>query len=107
MKADSCVTVWSLKENPDAPPRKVFRKVYVDFSDKISKNGIKQRGFFNASTMTVRIPTEAEIGVFSGDYLCIGECLDQFPSFENALKITEVKDNRRGSQKHWRISCGG
>ena len=107
MKADSVVTVWLLADNPDSPTRKVIKGVHVDFLNRIPKNGIKQRGFFNADTARVRIPTEAEIGVVPGDYLCIGQCDDAFPDFEKALKITEVKDNRQGGQKHWRISCGG
>lgn len=106
MRADSVVTIWHFDDS-DAPTSRVFKNVHLDATKKIEKNGIKQKGFFDADDAVVRIPTEEEISVLPGDYLFIGECFDTFPEREDALKITEVKDNRRGGQKHWRIVCGG
>lgn len=100
------VTIWHFA-GYDTPNRKIFKNVCVDSVKKIEKNGIKQKGFFDGSTATVRIFETEEIGVIPGDYLYIGKKLDAMPDDEDCLKITEVKDNRRGAEKHWRIVCGG
>lgn len=106
MKANKIVTIWHFGDS-DIPDRKVFRNVTLDSSQKIEKNGIKQKGFFNGASATVRIFNAEEIGVLPGDYLYLGKCFDEAIPIENALKIIEVKDNRQGAQKHWRIVCGG
>ena len=48
-----------------------------------------------------------EIEVLPGDYLFMGESFGDYPDSEDCIKIIEVKDNRRGTSKHWRIVCGG
>lgn len=107
MIAESLVTVWHFDEDGQVPNRRVFKGVHLDGSEKISKNGIKQRGFFDAKSYVVRIPTTENMGIIPEDYLAIGEISDEFPDAEKTLKIMEVKDNRRGGQPHWRIVCGG
>lgn len=104
--ADKVVTIWHFDDS-DIPTRIVFKKAHIDSVDRISKNGIKQKGFFDGACATVRIPMKEEIKVTPGDYLYIGEFASDDVPVEGALKITEVKDNRRGGQKHWRIVCGG
>lgn len=106
MKTDNIVTVWHFGDF-ESPVRKVFKKVSLDTVRKIDKNGIKQKGFFDGNSAVARIFTAEEIGVIPNDYLFIGECFDAYPESEDCLKIIEVKDNRRGGQKHWRIVCGG
>ncbi len=106
MKTNKSVTIWHFDDS-DIPVLRVFKNVHVDSAWKIDKNGIKQKGFFDGKSAIVRIPTSEELSVLPGDYLFIGECFDKLPQGENALKIIEVKDNRRGGQKHWRIVCGG
>lgn len=106
MKADRVVTIWHF-DISDTPVRRVLKNVHIDAVKKIDKNGIKQKGFFDGTSAVVRIPTTEEISVSPGDYLYIGECFDALPDGEGALKITEIKDNRRGGQWHWRIVCGG
>ena len=106
MKTDKVVKIWYFG-NSDTPIREVFKNVCLDATRKIEKNGIKQKGFFDGANATVRIFTREEIDVSPGDYLYVGECYEVLPPIENALKIIEVKDNRRGGQKHWRIVCGG
>ncbi len=103
---DKVVTIWHFGDL-DVPARKVFKNVSMDTTRRIEKNGIKQKGFFDVTDVTVRIFVTKEIGVLPGDYLYIGECLEEMPPIENALKVIEVKDNRRGGQKHWRVVCGG
>ena len=104
--ANKNVTIWHFGDC-DNPVRKVFKNVHLDAVKKLEKNGIKQKGFFDGTCATVRIPVSEEINVLPGDYLYIGECYDELLPMEGALKIIEVKDNRRGCQKHWRIVCGG
>ena len=106
MVADKVVTLWHFGDS-ESPVRKVFRKVHIDFVKRIEKNGIKQRGFFDGTYAKVRIPTVKEINILPGDYLFIGECCEDELPMENILKVTEVKDNRRGGQKHWKVVCGG
>ena len=106
MRTNKNVTIWHFGDLA-TPVRRIFKNVYVDTACKIDKNGIKQKGFFDAKSATVRIPVSDDIGVLPGDYLFIGECSEELPNSEDALKIVEVKDNRRGGQKHWRIVCGG
>ena len=106
MKTDNVVTIWHFGDS-DNPVRSVFKNVFLDSVKKIEKNGIKQKGFFDGTSAVVRIFCSEELGVLPGDYLFIGEITDIFPENEECLKIIEVKDNRRGGQKHWRIVCGG
>ena len=106
LRTNSVVTIWHFDDS-DTPKRRVFKNVHLDFTHRIDKNGIKQKGFFCADSAIVRIPTVEEIDAVPGDYICIGESLDEFPLADGSLKIVEVKDNRRGGQKHCRISCGG
>ena len=103
---DNIVTIWHFDDS-ETPVRKVFKKVSLDTVKRIDKNGIKQKGFFDGSSAVARIFTDEEIGVMPNDYLFIGESFDSYPESEDCLKIIEVKDNRRGCQKHWRIVCGG
>jgi len=100
------VTIWHFGDDA-IPVRKVYKNVLLDSVKRIEKNGIKQKGFFDGTTATVRIFVTENIDVLPGDYLFIGESLDAVPENENCIKIIEVKDNRRGGQKHWRIVCGG
>lgn len=106
MRINNVVTIWHF-DDYDTPFRKVFRDVCLDVTKKIDKNGIKQKGFFDGTAATVRIFEKEEINVSPGDYLYTGECFDAYPESDDCLKITEVKDNRRGNRKHWRIVCGG
>ena len=106
MKSNKTVTIWHF-EDSGTPVRKVFHKVYVEAVNKISKNGIKQKGFFEASSAVVRIPTRENLNVLPGDYISLKEDNSEFPPVDSSFKIVEVKDNRRGGQQHWRILCGG
>lgn len=106
MNSEKVVTIWHFSDS-DAPVIKIFKNASIDTALRIKKNGIKQKGFFDGTSSAVRIFTKDEIGILPGDYLYMGECHNQNLPIENALKILEVKDNRRGGQKHWRIVCGG
>lgn len=107
MKHDYTVTIWHFDENADTPVRKVFSDVCISHTQKISKNGIKQKGFYVGDSFDMRIFSVEEIGVTPGDYIMDGECLSVYPDREKGQKIIEVRDNRIGANPHWRIICGG
>jgi len=107
MKGDFTVTVWHFDDNSEVPERRIFNDVYFDGTNRISKNGIKQKGFYNGTGCGVRIPTSDESFVLPGDYLEVGKSSCDYPDRDKCLKVIEVKDNRRGGMPHWRITCGG
>lgn len=107
MQANSKITVWHFDEDSQEYSRRNICGVYVDITERISKNGIKQKGFFDAKILRVRIPTTKEISVCPGDYVRVGVHNEDEPKKMFCFKVNEVKDNRRGGQPHWRISCGG
>lgn len=107
MTGNTVITLWHFDEDTGNVSRKVFRKVYCDFKAKISKNGIKQKGFYASDSVVIRIPTDRKIDVFPGDYVRMGEFIEDTPDRTRAMKVIEVSDNRRGGAPHWRLSCGG
>ena len=107
MKRDKTVTVWHFVDESEEVERKVFRSCHIRIIRKLSKNGIKQKGFYMGNSADVRIFTLEDIATAPGDYLSDGEVYSVYPDVETSLKIIEVRDNRRGTQPHWRILCGG
>lgn len=101
------VTVWHYDEESDIPIRKTYIGMVENSAKKITKNGIKQKGFYFGDSMSVRIFTDDEINITPGDYICCGEYIYTYPDRNNSQKIVEVRDNRRGGNPHWRILCGG
>ncbi len=63
-------------------------------------------GITGNNSAVIRIFTSEQLEMLPGDYVMVGICseLDK----ENALQISSVTDNRRGSPRvqHWRIDCG-
>ena len=106
MNHNYTVTVWHFAED-EVPMRKVFKNACRKTVHKLSKNGIKQKGFYTGDSSYVRIFTNEDIGVIPGDYLLDGESYTDFPGMESSQKIIEVRDNRRGANPHWHILCGG
>lgn len=107
MQVNSNITIWHFDDDKEAYSSKIICGVYADEIKKIAKNGIKQKGFFDAKTLRVRIPTTEDICVFPGDYVRVGKYDEAAPEKMHCFKVNEIKDNRRGGQPHWRISCGG
>ena len=107
MQASFNITIWHFDDDKEEYSRQVICGVYVDGVKKIAKNGIKQKGFFDAKTLRVRIPARKDIFVFLGDYVRVGKYDEDAPDKVHCFKVNEIKDNRRGGQPHWRISCGG
>ena len=107
MKHDNTITIWHYEDDFESPLRKVFLNVCKSHTKKISKNGIKQKGFYMGDSSNIRIFTVEEIGITPGDYLMEGVCLSTYPDRENGQKVVEVRDNRIGANPHWHIICGG
>lgn len=107
MTTNSCVTIWHFDEQKEVWTRQDFPKAHIYAKQKLGKNGIKQKGFYDASGCVVRIPQAVHIEVVPGDYLHIGSYNATAPQKEQDMKVIEVSDNRRGGSPHWRISCGG
>ncbi len=107
MTTNAKVTLWHFDKNTESFRRAVFENVYVSRKEKISKNRIKQRGFYSEDNCKIRIPTQENIEAAVGDYVYIGESSSEIPDRSMALKLVEISDNRRGASPHWRLSCGG
>lgn len=107
MTTNAKVTLWHFDKNMESFRRTVFDGAYVNKREKISKNRIKQRGFYSENNCKIRIPTQKNIEAVVGDYVYIGESSSDVPDRSKALKIVEISDNRRGGSPHWRLSCGG
>ncbi len=106
MKHKDVITIWHFDREKDLWEKQVFSNVSVAKSDKISKNGIKQKGFYSHDNMIIRIPTEAFIDVLPGDFVMMGKTLENIPQRELLDKIIEVRDNRRGLVPHFKLVCG-
>ncbi len=107
MRTDSYVTLWHFDEFREVWTREDFPAACATAKQRLAKNGIKQKGFYDASGCIVRIPGSRQINVKPGDYVNIGICKGAYPDKQKALKVIEVSDNRRGGSPHWRLSCGG
>ena len=72
---------------------------------KDAKNGIKQYGYHDASSMTVRIFTNRELAADIGDFIRVGIC-EGAGDRSLDFRITEVRDNRKGAAPHYKLICG-
>ena len=107
MSRNNAITIWHYADDLETSSRKVFFNASIIHTQKISKNGIKQKGFYMGDSFDIRIFTAEEIDAVIGDYLMYGVQMNDSPDREKSHKIIEVRDNRRGTNPHWRIICGG
>ena len=68
------------------------------------KNGIKQKGFFESSVCTVRIPAKSETEFSIGDFVRIGEHTGD-ANRDTDFKVTKIFSNLRGTAPHYRLVC--
>ena len=68
----------------------------------IDKNGIKQKGFFDSSALTLRIPQKAEISI--GDFVRLGKHFDDADRASD-FKVMKIYNNPRGTTPHYRLVC--
>lgn len=106
MKHKDIITIWRFNREEDVWTKQVFSNVSVAKVNKISKNGIKQKGFYSHGNMIIRIPTEIIIEVMPGDFVMLGKTLESAPQRELLEKIIEVRDNRKGLVPHFKLVCG-
>ncbi|MBR4173033.1 MAG: hypothetical protein IKR46_01520, partial [Clostridia bacterium] len=70
----------------------------------VDKNGIKQKGFFDSSSATVRIPSESEIEFSIGDFIRLGEHFGEADRSTD-FKVMEIHNNLRGTTPHYKLVC--
>ena len=70
----------------------------------VDKNGIKQKGFFDSSKCTLRIPAKADAEFSIGDFARIGEHTGDADR-RTDFKIMEIHGNLRGAIPHYRLIC--
>lgn len=68
------------------------------------KNGIKQKGFFDSSKCTVRIPAKSEIGLSVGDFVRLGEHTGDADRVAD-FKVMKIYNNLRGITPHYKLVC--
>ena len=104
MITNQSVTIYHYDDTEQKYRRYYFENanVHYDRSIRIDK------GTTAVAELKIRIPTEEDIKVFTGDKLIIGCCPSLKPPKGNESHIvTHVIDNRRGSRnmRHWRLIC--
>lgn len=107
MKTNCGITLFHYNEDTEAFEETYFPKAYAYFKEKLSKSGIKQRGFYLSNSCIIRIPGKKEIDISLGDYVAMGKSYRKAPDRAEDLKIIEICDNRHSGSPHIRISCGG
>ena len=105
MRCDSKVTIWHYDSYSDeyiscCYPAKVF------FEDRLAKSGVKQKGYYNGSRATVRIPQSQFPMAWLGDYVREGDASDASPDRINDLKVTKITENFKGANPHLKLFCG-
>ena len=84
--------------------RKCFPLLSFTSVFSTDKNGIKQKGFFESSICTVRIPAKPEIEVSVGDFVRLGDHTGEADRV-NDYKVTKVFNNLRGITPHYKVVC--
>ena len=105
MMTDNKVTLWHYDEKSGRYEKNVYR-AKVFFEDRLAKNGIKQKGYYSGSRATVRIPMAEQPFVCLGDYMRLGECLEDAPDRIADLKVAMITENYRGTNPHLKVFCG-
>jgi hypothetical protein len=95
---ETCATLWH------NGTRYFLPHVSARISSSISKNGIKQKGFFDDSVCTLRVQSETELDISIGDFLRLGNHSGN--ADRNAdFKVMKIYNNLRGVTPHYRLVC--
>lgn len=95
---ETCATLWH------NGTRCFFPRVSARICTSIDKNGIKQKGFFDDSSCTLRILTETELELSIGDLVRLGR--HSGDADRNAdFKVMKIYNNLRGATPHYRLVC--
>ncbi|MBR4721402.1 MAG: hypothetical protein IK057_06550 [Clostridia bacterium] len=92
------VTIWHNGERQYLPllsARKVFSS---------DKNGIKQKGFFDSSSCTLRISAKEETDLSVGDFVRMGEHTGDADRYAD-YKVMKIFENLRGTTPHYKLVC--
>lgn len=92
------VTVWH-NGNRQCLPLMSERLVF-----SADKNGIKQKGFFDASCCTLRISAKEKTEFSVGDFVRIGEHTGDADRYAD-YKVMKIFENLRGTTPHYRLVC--
>ncbi len=99
MTAQTVITLWH--RCSDGYER-LCCNAHVVMKVSIEKSGIKEKGFHSGSQCRIRIPSQKAMAISPGDYMSIGE-FDGEPDIRQVFRITEVCDNRRGGEPHYKM----
>ena len=105
MRTDSYITLWHLDENTGEYDRKIYRAL-CHFDSRLSKSGIKQKGYFSGDRAVVRVPASEKPQVCLGDFVRPGRWQDDVPKRIDDLKVTQVTENFKGANPHLRLFLG-
>lgn len=92
------VTVWH-NGNRKCLPLMSERKVL-----SADKNGIKQKGFFDASCCTLRISAKEKAEFSVGDFVRVGEHTGDADRYAD-YKVMKIYENLRGTTPHYKLVC--
>lgn len=102
MLTNKSITVWHIRDDLEGYERQYFPKVSFYGADKMLP---ADKGFTHHTSYSIRIPTADDVKIYNGDYIRAGKHSDDIPDIGIDLKVMSVSDNRRGINKHWRVTC--
>lgn len=104
MTTNGSITVWHYDEENECYIKKKFDGVSMHNVQK-SSSALGKGTRTKTRVCKIRIPTLLEAGLSLGDYVRIGLSTDDAPERGCDMVITEIADNRRGANPHWRVLC--
>jgi len=95
---ETCATLWH------SGTRYFFPRVTARVCSSVDKSGIKQKGFFDDSVCTLRIPSETELELSIGDFVRIGRHSGDADR-NTDFKVMKIYNNLRGVTPHYKLVC--
>ena len=104
MTTNRSITVWHYDDENECYIKKIFSSVSMHNVQK-SSTAIGKGTRTETRVCKIRIPIMTDAGLCLGDYVRIGASADKAPERGCDMVITEIADNRRGANPHWRVLC--
>ena len=104
MTTNGSITVWHYDDVNECYTKKKFIGVSMQNVQK-SSTALGKGTRTEVRVCKIRIPTTAKVELHLGDYVRIGLSSDKEPERGCDMVITEIADNRRGTNPHWRVLC--
>jgi len=95
---ENSVTLWHNGVARHINNASIYHKICID------KNGMKQTGFFDASSLCIRIPKTKPIDISIGDYVRIGKHSGTYNRNADFV-VMGICENFRGSNPHYKVVC--